>query len=110
MIEEKEVKEKLEENEEVEMKEKNKKRLLEFYGRECKFCMKMAPLVERLEKETGLKIEKFEVWHNEENAKLQRQFDKGFCGGVPFFINTATGKWICGAVSYEELKNWALES
>jgi len=84
-----------------------KKRLLEFYGTECKFCIQMAPLVEKLEK-GGVKIEKFEVWHNSKNQKLQKQYDAGFCGGVPFFINTETGEWICGAVSYDEFKKWAL--
>lgn len=85
-----------------------KKRLLEFYGTECKFCIQMAPLVEKLEKEEGVKVEKFEVWHNAKNAELQKKHDKGFCGGVPFFINTATNDKICGAVSYEDFKKWAL--
>ena len=87
-----------------------KKRLLEFYGTECKFCIKMDPLVERLEKEEKIKLEKFEVWHNAKNQKLKEGFDKGFCGGVPFFLNTDTGEWICGAVSYEDFKKWALGS
>ncbi len=30
--------------------------LLEFYGTECPHCVKMAQLIERLEKETGLKV------------------------------------------------------
>ncbi len=82
--------------------------LLEFYGRECVHCKHMEPLVERLEQELKVKVEKIEVWHNEENAKLMQEFDKGFCGGVPFFFNTKSGKWICGATSYENLKKWAL--
>ncbi len=69
--------------------------------------MKMESLVERLEKEEGLKIDKFEVWHNVNNAKTMMEFDKGRCGGVPFFMNTRTGKWLCGETSYEDLKNWA---
>lgn len=82
--------------------------LIEFYGTECPHCVKMEPLIQRLEDETGLKIKRFEVWHNEANAKLLEQCDKGFCGGVPFFFNKKTGKWICGAAEYEELKKWAL--
>ena len=82
--------------------------LLEFYGTECPHCVKMEPLIERLEKEEGLKLQRFEVWHNELNAKLLQQFDQGKCGGVPFFFNKKTGKWICGYASYEKLKNWAL--
>lgn len=81
--------------------------LLEFYGKECPHCIKMMPLVEKLEKEIGLKVEKYEVWHNEENAKKMEEYDKGLCGGVPFFFNTDTNKYICGEASYEELKHWA---
>ncbi len=69
----------------------------------------MDPLVERLEDEAGVKVVRLEVWHNEANAKLMREFDKGYCGGVPFFFNKKSGKWICGSTSYEGLKKWALE-
>lgn len=81
--------------------------LLEFYGTECPHCIHMQPLIERLEKELGVTVERYEVWHNEENAKLLSQHDQGICGGVPFFMNTKTNQAICGAVSYEELKQWA---
>lgn len=82
--------------------------LLDFYGTECYHCRKMDPLVERLEKETGVKVKKVEVWHNDENMRLLQQYDKDFCGGVPFFYNTKTGKWICGEATYEKLREWAL--
>lgn len=82
--------------------------LLEFYGAECPHCIKMVPLVERLEKEENIKFDKFEVWHNDENAKKLAEYDTGLCGGVPFFYNTETKKFICGSTSYEELKKWAL--
>lgn len=82
--------------------------LLEFYGEECSHCLKMKPLVERLEKEEGVKVEKYETWHNEENAKKFDEYDKGVCGGVPFFFNTETNQSICGEVSYGELRNWAI--
>ena len=81
--------------------------LIEFFGTECSHCNAMRPLVDKLEQELGVKLDKFEVWHNEENAKKLEEMDKGECGGVPFFINTKTGQKICGAVSYEQLKNWA---
>lgn len=81
--------------------------LMEFYGKECLHCMRMAPRVERLEKDTGLKVERYETWHDAENAKKLEEYDKIGCGGVPFFINTETGKTICGETTYEELKEWA---
>jgi hypothetical protein len=69
----------------------------------------MAPLVERLKEETGVKVETREVWHSEANAMIMKQYDKGFCGGVPFFFNKKTGKWICGEADFDRLKQWALE-
>ncbi len=82
--------------------------LLEFYGTECSHCHNMDPLIKRLEKELGIKVKKLEVWHNEENAMIMQELDKGFCGGVPFYFNKKTGKWICGETDYETLKNWAM--
>lgn len=82
--------------------------LLEFYGTECPHCMAMMPLVDKLERETGVKVKKFEMWHNEQNAAMMEDIDQGRCGGVPFFFNKKTGKWICGAASYDKLKAWAL--
>ena len=81
--------------------------LIEFYGTECVHCKAMAPLVERLQDELGVKLARYEIWHNAENAKLMQQYDKGYCGGVPFFFNKKTEKWICGSVPYDKFKNWA---
>lgn len=81
--------------------------LIEFYGTECHFCKEMDPLVTKLEKEEKVKIQKLEVWHNSKNAKKMEELDKGFCGGVPLFINTETGKKICGSTSYTNLRKWA---
>jgi thiol-disulfide isomerase/thioredoxin len=87
---------------------KKKGRLLEFYGTECSHCIAMAPMIERLERELGVKIEKIEVWHNKQNEMLMTQYDRGYCGGVPFFYNETTKKWICGEADYSTLKKWAL--
>jgi thiol-disulfide isomerase/thioredoxin len=81
--------------------------LIDFYGLECPHCHNMEPLVARLEKEANVKVDRIEVWHNEENAKKMEGYDKGRCGGVPFFMNTDTGAMICGEVPYEDLKSWA---
>ncbi len=82
--------------------------LLEFYGTECPHCVHMHELVERLEKEESVKVDVFEVWHNPENEKKLLAIDNGeLCGGVPFFYNTQTKKFICGETSYEILKKWA---
>ncbi len=82
-------------------------KLLYFYGEECEHCHAMKPLIEKLEKENKFTLEKYEVWHNEENAKKMEGLDKNYCGGVPFFYNTKSNEWICGEASYEKLKTWA---
>lgn len=81
--------------------------LIEFYGTECTHCNAMKPLVAKLEQELGMKVDKFEVWHNEENARKMEGIDNGECGGVPFFVNMKSGAKICGAVGYDKLKSWA---
>ena len=81
--------------------------LLEFFGTECVHCKKMDPLLERLEDELGVTVTRLEVWHNQINADLLKRYDQGFCGGVPFFYNTRSGRWLCGEPNYEKLKEWA---
>ena len=82
-------------------------RLLEFYGTECVHCREMDPIIERVEKETKVKITRLETWHNSANAKLLEECDNGFCGGVPFFYNEKTGEKLCGEVPYDKLLKWA---
>ncbi len=85
----------------------NGKRLLMFTGTECTHCHEMEPLVERLEKELGVRVERLEVWHNAENLAFLQRLDGGRCGGIPFFFNEMTGKSICGSAKFEKLKDWA---
>lgn len=88
-------------------------KLVMFHGRECPHCRVMMPLVDRLMKETGVDIERLEVWHNEKNADLMRSLREIIepkCGGqlrTPTFMNTDTNDIICGEVEYEKLKEWA---
>ena len=88
--------------------EKEGEELLFFTGTECTHCHAMEPLVERLEKEENLKVKRLEVWHDSKNKALLQKYDRGYCGGIPFFFNTRTGKWICGETDFENLKKWAL--
>jgi thiol-disulfide isomerase/thioredoxin len=84
-----------------------------FYARECPHCKNMMPIVDRLEKETGIKFEKLEIWHDEKNADLMRSYRPLIapkCGGqlrTPTFLNPETEDVLCGEVEYEKLKKWA---
>mgnify|MGYP001585918068 FL=1 len=81
--------------------------LIEFYGKECEHCITMDPIVRKLEKDTGIQFERYEVWYHPDNAKKMGEYDRGRCGGVPFYVNTDTDKFICGEDSYENLKKLA---
>lgn len=81
--------------------------LYEFYGDGCPHCEKMKPKVEKLMNETDFEVEQLEVWNDKDNAIKQKKLDDGKCGGVPFFYNTESEEWICGATSFETLKKWA---
>ena len=81
--------------------------LINFYGQECPHCKTMEPLIKQLEAETGLSVSRMEVWHDAENMKTLESYDKGVCGGVPYFYNTETQKSICGEATLDELKTWA---
>ena len=93
------------------VKSKGKKKagsnLIMFHGTECPHCRNMDPSVARLEKEIGVTVQKLEVWHNPKNADILEKIDTGLCGGVPFFWNAKTKKYICGEVDYETLRDWA---
>jgi thiol-disulfide isomerase/thioredoxin len=82
--------------------------LYEFYGEECPHCQKMLKLTDKLMKEfSDITIVRKEVWHNKENMELVKKCDAGDeCGGLPFYYNTETKKWLCGETGYEELKEW----
>ena len=86
----------------------NESNLIVFYGQECPHCQRMEVIEQRLQKEEGINITRFETWHNDENAAKMEEYDRGFCGGVPFYFNIKTQKWICGEASYEDLKKWAI--
>lgn len=68
----------------------------------------MEPIIAQVNKDAGVDIERLEVWYDEKNAATLATYDKDLCGGVPFFFNTDTKKWICGEATYDELKSWAL--
>lgn len=82
--------------------------LINFYGRECPHCHTMEPIIDQLEKELDVSVERLEVWHDEGNKETLEAYDKGVCGGVPYFYNTETKGSICGEATLDELKDWAL--
>lgn len=64
--------------------------------------------MEQLIDELGVKVRVFEVWQDTRNIELLQMLDSGRCGGVPFFFNKRTRRFVCGATTYDNLKVWAL--
>ena len=83
----------------------NEKRLIMFYEEKCVPCVVMEPLVNKLEKEIGVRIERFEAMSNEKNHLLLERY--AGISMVPFFYNEITGEKISGESDYESLKKWA---
>lgn len=82
--------------------------LVMFTGTECVKCHEMYPMIDQLEKELGVKVEKLEVWHNAENADYMQKVSNGRCMSLPMFHNSKTDAIICGKTEdYEEVKKWA---
>ena len=82
--------------------------LLMFRGRGDDYCKQMEPHIEKLKLELGVDVRTFECWYETKNVALLQKFDRGRCGGVPFFYNKRTRRFICGATTYENLRVWAL--
>lgn len=82
--------------------------LLQFKGKGDDYCAQMEPLKEQLKEELGVEIRDFEVWYDSSNLELLQRLDKGRCGGVPFFYNKRSRRYICGATTYDNLRRWAL--
>lgn len=81
--------------------------LLDFYGAECPPCKQLEMMINRLKEDEGISITRYEVWHNSANQNLMMKYSKGRCNGVPFLYNKRNDQFLCGAVTYEQLRDWA---
>ena len=81
--------------------------LLFFYGIECPHCERLEKNIQAFEAETGVKVERIEVWHDKANLARLETIDKDMCGGVPFLYNETNKKFICGEAKVSEIKKWA---
>jgi thiol-disulfide isomerase/thioredoxin len=84
--------------------------IIEFYGETCPHCVALRPIVEGIEKDREVEIQKLEVWDNAENKKLMMQYEDIIgeaCGGfaaVPALVNTKTKQALCGAHDAKEIE------
>ncbi len=84
------------------------RKIILFYGEECPDCTRVMPWLDQL----GVEIEKYEVWHNDENRKLREEYKELIETGcssydrVPSFIDVEKKRSICEPRTIEELKEW----
>mmetsp|Transcript_31767 Transcript_31767/g.53582 ORF Transcript_31767/g.53582 Transcript_31767/m.53582 type:complete len:203 (+) Transcript_31767:102-710(+) len=78
--------------------------MLEFVTDGSDQCEQMEPVVQRLEKDMGIKFRKININRRQEFATLFDCVGGNECGSVPFFYNRRTAQAICGATPYANLK------
>lgn len=80
--------------------------LIGFHVDDCEYCQEMKTLLRRLELEEGIRVHILDA-SMPKNLKLLKRLDNGKCGGLPFYYNVKTNRYICGATAYENLLVWA---
>ncbi|KJP85700.1 hypothetical protein AK88_04678 [Plasmodium fragile] len=84
--------------------------LLCFHSEDCEYCNSMEKLLTKLKEEEGVNLLKLEMYENSYNFELLQQLDyDNLCGGLPYYYNLKTHYNICGATTYHNLRNWALD-
>lgn len=78
--------------------------LLAFYRTKCVHCKKMEPLIERLEIETNLKVQRLRSGTTKLMHNSCESMTRDFVEEHPFFYNKKTGERLCGIKDYEILK------
>jgi hypothetical protein len=68
----------------------------------------MEPLIERLHRETPLRVKKMVVGsRRSQEHELYILVDADVaCGGLPFFYNRKSQQAICGATTYKNFRAW----
>ena len=66
----------------------------------------MQETMQEVETDAELKIKRFNI-EKRANFEMFEALASGNCRGAPFFYNRDTHFWICGATSYENLRDWA---
>ncbi|CRG93058.1 conserved Plasmodium protein, unknown function, partial [Plasmodium gallinaceum] len=94
----------------IHFKEKKLPHLLCFHSEDCEYCNSMEKLLTKLKEEENIKFLKLEMYENSYNFELLQQLDhNNLCGGLPYYYNLKTHYNICGATTYKNLRNWALD-
>ena len=79
-----------------------------FYGATCPMTTRAEPIVAKVETALNTKVDRLEVYKNEENLKKYKEVGGlELCGGVPFFYNTKTGSTVCGVREEAIITAWA---
>jgi len=81
-----------------------KKVLYYFYGKNCPHCSQAAPIVDRLGRQYGLDIKKFEVWYDVNNRNMLVKMGKERGKNVQGVPTVIMGKDVYTGASAEKLE------
>ena len=84
--------------------------LMEFHSDNCDHCEQMEPVLRRLENDLKTKIRRINIFRRREFMGLLEAIGHDECGSLPFYYNRRTGRAICGATTYINLKRWGTGS
>lgn len=87
--------------------------VIEFYSSTCPHCQNMVPVVAQAEADLGIKIIQLDVLDNATNRERFSSYEylvTPACGGlyIPAFVNTKTGKAMCGEKSAAALEKFIM--
>lgn len=92
------------------------RKIIFFHGEDCPHCQHMKPIVEKMEKELKIKVDKKEVWYNDENADLMRKYADIITAnsgdgdlGVPAFVDIKNKEALVGEQLEVDLKKWIMQ-
>ena len=92
------------------------RKIIFFHGADCPHCKRMRPIVKEIEEELGIVMNKLEVWYDEDNAEVMRQYDdiirlasEDGDLGVPAFVDPKNKEALVGEQTKGDLKKWLME-
>ncbi|ELR24227.1 uncharacterized protein ACA1_272280 [Acanthamoeba castellanii str. Neff] len=80
--------------------------LMFYFSETCPFTQRVLPEVECLQQAMpeGRSLQRLEIRSDKTNYGRYQEAAQGKCRGVPFFINSKTGNFVCGAAPCATLK------
>ena len=81
--------------------------IVEFHSDTSENTEMMEPVLKRLEEDIDTKVRRINISRRKDLYSILESMGHDECGTLPFYYNRRTGQAICGATTYQNLKNLA---